>query len=257
MFHLCAYYESTTNGVTYAEVNGVFDQVIPGDASNRFQFQGDWELMASYASGINLTAARINAPSFRMLGLPEIYPGNDTADVPTIDQIVQYYGHGPRFVKNEPVIVEVSRGGADAQPVVCGLWVRPKPNPAPAGPVFTFPFTTSNTIVAGSWSTSALTAVQTLPAGVYAVVGCRVLANDAFFARLVFPASDRAPQQHVMRPGCLVNDAYGDLTLGDPFTMGRMGLWGYFENIAIPSLELIGDSAGAESCVVYLDLIKV
>lgn len=253
MHNLVAFYESITNGSTYTEVDGVLDQSMTLDGANRFIMPSNsrWRPLGAYASGINLTAARISAPSLREVALPEIYPGNDTADVPTIDQIVQFYGYGKPFKANEPVIIEVSRGGADAQPVVCALWLAPEFKPAVRGDAFTMTFTSTNVIVAGSWSLSALTAVQTLPAGTYEIVGMACLCNDAFFCRLVFPG------QGQYRPGVLVQDAYGDLILNDPFRMGRFGSFGRFVNTALPAIEVIGDAAGSEPVVIYLDLVRV
>lgn len=251
MHNLVAFYESITNGSTYTEVNGVFDQSMTLDSASRFIMPGNWIPQKAYASGINLTAARISAPSYREVCLPEIYPGNDTADVPTIDQVVDMYGYGKPFRTNEPVSIEVSRAGTDAQPVVCAMWLAPKITPAVKQPAYTMVFDSTNVIVAGSWSASTLTPRQILPAGTYEVVGMSVLCNDAFFARLVFPG------QGQYRPGVLVNDAYGDLTLNDPFRMGRFGSYGRFVNTAIPSIEVIGDSSGSEPAVVYLDIVKV
>lgn len=257
MFHTLAFYEAITNASIYAEVSGVFDPVVPMDAASRFLIQQDLRIDKAYASGVNLTAARIQAPTLLSLAYPEIYPANDTADVPTVDTVVDYYGHGPVIPRNDPLSVAVSRGGADAQPCVCALWMRKQFTPAPAGPSYKFPYTFTITLVAGSWTAGTLTAVQQLPTGLYAVIGAQVLCNDAILARFVFPAQQSVPEQQVMRPGVLVQDAYGDLTLMDPFGPGKMGTFGVFDSVAPPSIEILGDAAGAESGLAYLDLVRI
>lgn len=249
--NLLAFYESITNGSVYAEVNGVLDQSMNLDSASRFYMPGPWKLLASYASGINLEAARVNSPSLRSLVLPEIYPANDTADVPVLDAVCLYEEFGPRFIANEPVIVEASRAGADAQPVIAALWVTPAFKAATKGPAFAVRGAFTATLTAGTWVLASLTLNQTLPAGRYEVVGMVCVCNDAFLCRLVFPGVGQ------FRPGVLVNDAYGDLTLMDPFRNGRFGAFGQFDNYAIPSVEVLGDAAGAETGFVLLDLVKV
>lgn len=245
-------YESMTNGVTYQEVNGVLDQSMTLDAASRFAAPGAWQVMAGYVMGINLTAARINAPSMRSLILPEIYPSSPVADVPTIGVgpiIMERYG--PRFAPQEYFIVEISRGGADAQPVMWGLWIGPDITAPALGPAYTAVATASPTIVAGSWVLASLSFNQTLPAGRYQVIGLGVVCNDCTFARLVFPGLSQ------YRPGVVVQDAYGDFPWGQRFRYGGMGSFGEFVHNAPPAMEFLGDTAGAESAVVYLDLIKV
>jgi len=251
VFNLIAFYESLANGSAYAEVNGVLDQSMTLDSSSRFYMPGPWRLLGSYAMGIDLSAARINAPSLRHLVLPEIYPCNDTADVPTVSAVCTYDEFGPRFVANEPVVIEASRGGADAQPVLGGLWVAPQFKAATKGPAFTVVGAFTVTIAAGSWVLGSIVLNQTLPAGRYEVVGMAAVCNDATFVRLVYPGVGQ------FRPGVLVQDAYGDLLIRDPFRFGRFGTFGQFDNYAVPAVEVLGDTAGAETGALYLDLVKV
>lgn len=251
MWSLVCGYESMTNGVTYQEVNGVIDQSMTLDAAFRFAAPGAWQIMAAYAMGINLTRARINAPSFRSKGLPEIYPTNPTADVPSNDGPISLGRYGPRFAPQEYFIVEISRGGADAQPVTWGLWVGPDVTPAVVGECITYVATASPTIVAGSWVLSQLVFDQQLPAGRYQVVGMGVVCNDCTFARLVFPGLAQ------FRPGVVVQDTYGDKPWNQRYRYGEMGSWGEFWHNAPPQMEFLGDTAGAESAVAFLDLVKV
>lgn len=251
MWSLIAGYESITNGSAYAEVNGVLDQSMTMDANFRFAIPGAWQLMAGYAMGINMTAARVNAPSMRSLVLPEIYPTNPTADVPTMDGPIILGRYGPRFAPQEYAIVEVSRGGADAQPCLWGMWIGPDITPGVVGPTFTLVASATPTIVAGSWVLAALTFNQSLPAGKYQIVGLGVVCNDCTFARLVFPGLSQ------YRPGVVVQDTYGHLPWSQIFRMGGMGVYGEFLHNAPPSMEFLGDTAGAETAAVYLDIIKI
>lgn len=248
---LFGFYGSITNASVYAQVNGVQDQSQTLDSGNRLQVRNNAEILAAYVMGINLTAARFNSPSLRGFVMPQVYPCNPTADVRTTDKPMLSKGRWPRLQQWEGLSLEVSRGGADAQPVIGLVWLHTGSQPIPNGHVYTLPFTASPTIVAGSWVNVALTPEQTLPAGRWCVVGMAVVCNDATAARLVFPG------EAYERPGVIVQDVYGDQPTDDDFRMGRFGVFGEFEHNAPPSLDVLGDTAGAESAVVYLDLIKV
>lgn len=251
MHTLVAFYESITNGSTNVEVNGVLDQSMTLDAANRFQSPWLGQVRAAHVHGVNLSAARINAPSLRTIALPEIYPAAPAADIAANTGPIVMGDRGPRLQPQESFIIEVSRAGADAQPVLGALWISPQIIPAAAGPAITVRATASPTIVAGSWVLASITFDQVLPAGTYEVVGLAVVCNDCSYARLVYPGVSQ------FRPGVVVQDAYGDYPWTPEFRFGRFGSFGRFVHNAPPSIEFLGDTAGAESAVVYLDVIKV
>ena len=251
MFTTVGFYESITNGASLVEVNGVLDQSMTTDAANRFQAPGAWTIFAAHLMGVNVTRAQIFAPSFRQLQLPEIYPVLVAADVPTLDGPVIYGPRGLSLVPAESFILNVSRGGADAQPVMGALWLGPGMTPATMGKTYSVYATATPTIVAGSWVLAPLTFDQQLPAGKYEVVGMAVVCNDCSYARLVFPGN------YQYRPGVVVQDTYGDKPYSDAFRMGKFGKWGEFVHNAPPQVEFLGDTAGAESAIVILDLVKI
>lgn len=251
MHGIAAFYESQTNGVTYDALSVVVDQSLTPAQSQGYQFPKNYRVLAAFVMGVNLTAARINSPSLRNFVLPEITPGLPSATVTTRPPITDYRGQGPVVLANESVVVETSRGGADAQPVLAALWITDRFTPAPGGQIFTCVATTTNTLIAGAWTLSALTFNQTLPSGRYAVVGMEVVCGDAAMARLVFPG------QNQWRPGCVVDLAYGNIITPPIFRYGYMGMFGEFMNTAQPQVEIFGLVAGAETATVYLDLIKV
>lgn len=251
MHGIACFYESQTNGVTYDALNVVVDQSLTPAQSQGYLFPRNYRVMAAFVMGVNLTAARINSPSLRNFVLPEIVPGLPSATVTTRPPITDYRGQGPVVLANESVVVETSRGGADAQPVTAALWITDRFTPAPGGQIFTTTASFANTLIAGQWTLSPLTFNQTLPSGKYAVVGMEVVCGDSALARLVFPG------QNQWRPGCVVDLAYGNIITPPIFRMGYMGLYGEFFNTAQPQIEMFGLVAGAENGVCYLDLIKV
>lgn len=251
MWTLVAGYQSMTNGVVYQPVNGVLDQSMTLDSSNRFAIPGPWQLFAAAVVGINLQNARINAPSLRSFILPEIYPTIPAAAIPSGKGPIILGKNGPRFASQEYAIVEISRAGADAQPVTWGMWIGPDITPAAAGQPFCAVATATITLVAGSWVLGSLAFNQTLPAGRYQVVGMGVTAATSAFARLVFPGLSQ------YRPGVMVQVAYGDFPWTDDFHYGKMGSMGEFVHNAPPSIEVLGLSAGATAITAFLELVKI
>lgn len=251
MHILAAFAASIANGTTYGALSAVTDQALTVSSNSRYILPQRWRITKGYVQGPNLTAAQIDAPSLRNLGLPEIYPTVVGTAPPTLTALAEWDDMGPLVQQNEEVTVRISRGGADAQPVQAGLWMYDKFTPAPRGPVFTIPATAIITQVANAWVNGPLTFAVTLTAGRYAVVGMAVVANDVMLARLIFPGMSQ------WRPGVVVDAAYGNKKQPDPFRAGRMGLYGEFWNTAQPQIETFGLVAGSEAITAYLDLIKV
>lgn len=250
MHTLAAFFESITNGATLTEVNGVADQSLTMDTSNRIQVPGPWQLLGATAIGADLTRVQFNAPSFRRMILPEVYPNDDTGNVPTVAQPCLWRDYGPKFDAYDFFIPNVSRGGAGAANVTVLAWIGPQFVPAPVGPTYTLVGTVTPTLTAGTWVLANPVWDQQLPVGNYHVVGMYAVVNDATACRLVFPGGAQ------FRPGVLVNDGYGDITAGDPFRFGRFGSFGKFAYNAMPQIEVLGHTAGAEAVTVGLDLIK-
>ena len=251
MITTVGFYESMANGSAYAEVNGVPDQSITQDSSFRFLSPGRWRFTGAYVMGINLSQARLNAPSLRSMVLPEIYPANDAAVVPSGDGVLWLGSRGPVLNPAENFWLEISRAGADAQPVLGVVWLEDTHTPATVGPTYTMSGSVAPTLTVGTWVLAAATWNQVLPAGRYEVVGMQVVCNDAIACRIVFPGVSQ------YRPGVVCNDAYGDYSWNDRFRMGNAGAWGQFDSYAMPQFEFLGYAAGAETAQVFLDVVKV
>lgn len=252
MHTLAAYGASITNGTVYGQVVGVADGALTRDASNNYIMPANMQLLAAFVVGANLTAVQLQAPSLRNIAYPEIYPVEVAAPtaIPTGYNIREFGQSGPRLVMNESLGVYVSVGGAAPAVVHAGLWLTDRYTPAPPGMVTTLVATATITAVAQAWVLGTLAFNTQLAAGEYAVVGMDVKGTQDSLARLVFPGSTN------FRPGCVVNQAYGNRGWQDAFRMGRMGLWGSFVFNSPPQLEVFGHTAGADSLTVYLDVVK-
>jgi hypothetical protein len=107
--------------------------------------------------------------------------------------------------------------------------------------------TVTGTSVTDVWTNlGTLTVEDRLEGGDYAVYGMQAFDNNGtgLLARLVFPSGQ------VMRPGCLVMP--NATSQGHPFFHGGAGLWGVFNFLALPSLEVLDGTGASNTFNVFL-----
>ena len=251
MHHLAAFYAAVTDSTNNQAVAGVLDGALPYDSSSRFLYSEPQQVLAAFAMGDAILAARINAPSLRNFLLPSISP-IEVAAVPASSPGMAWYGqNGPRLLATEGVCVEVSVGVQTIDTAYAAIWSTPKFVPAPLGPIFTARATSTITTVVGSWVLGSFAFEQTLPSGRYAVVGMHATGATSALCRIIFPGGT------TLRPGVIVMPNADAVILSQPFRYGAMGLWGTFINTAQPQVELLGTSAASIALTLFLDLVKI
>jgi hypothetical protein len=251
MHILAGFYGSIANGSVYTAIPGAVDAALTLLPSSYYLSGQKIRLLAAAGLGASMTALQLDAPSLRVLALPEVYPAIAAAAVPDRYAFCFYGTNGPQIQANEGFLLKASVGGGAASDNFGALWLAPQFVNAPPGPSMTVPFTATITAVKGSWVLGALTAATTLPVGRYAVVGMEAVASNTWLARLVFPGSSIQ-----FRPGVIANTTYGRVGQTQYNRFGGMGSFGEFDSTALPALEIFGLAAGAAAPTVYLDLIK-
>lgn len=250
-----------TFGYAGAKTDSTANEAIaaPADASltrtaNGNQYLMPYDATVVWAAALNdtITRARLNYPSYRDLGLPEINPLNLVAEF-TGEVLLWSPGwNGPRVRKTEELGADVSNGASTVDTAAVIVCIADSPPVAiPGGRRFTVRGTTTQTLVANAWTLGGITLDQTLPFGRYGVIGIEAQGADAVAARLVFT------DQTKYRPGCVSHETVG---LGDrqqTMRYGRMGLLGTFEQTSPPNVELLGFTAGAETVAIILDLVEM
>ena len=252
MLHVIAWSGAKTDSTANEAAPTIADEsVTPSATGNRYLI--DYDCTLAWASALNdtITRARFNIPSYRDLGLPEIFPLNAVAE-PSADYDVCVWGaNGPRLRANEGIGADSSNGASTVDTIHIAVGLLTGIDPIPAGRRFTVRGTAAQTLVASAWTTGAITLDQDLPAGRYGVIGMQVTCNDGVFARLVFPMNTK------YRPGVPVGETIAIL---DPRQNGRAGQWGLlgvFTDRAPPQLQILGGTAGAETPAVILDLVEM
>lgn len=249
MFHTIAWFEDedTTGGVTFS-LDAVPDQSIFTSGDDIRVPQGLANLIGELAvcDATTPAFARIESPSLRQSANQAIEPIADSVDVLT--GLAQMHPRQPRpLVVGESLnfIQRSTNAGAIEHWGVA--WLGDGPQQAVQGNVFTVAADAAITQVDGAWTSGGLTFRQTLPAGVYQVVGMRVRGATGVVARLIFVGSG-------VRPGVPMLHAVDEGPSDMPFRFGHMGVYGSFDLNQPPTLEVLGGTATAQ--VVLLDLIR-
>jgi len=249
MFHFLAFGGLKTDSTADEAAPGVVDQGWNLNAQSRYIMPKKMKVFAAGAMNDTITRARINAPSLRNLGLPEIYPAT-VSDDPAALPLVAYYGvNGPELQATEAVGIDTSNGASTVDRVHAWLALRERIYPIPSGKRFTIVGTSAQTLILDAWTAGTITLGQDLPFGTFSVIGMSCVCNDAWGARLIFPGYTS------WRPGIPNTMAYAGIDAMQLFRNGAQGEWGQFVSTQPPQLELIGNAAGAETATVFLDLV--
>lgn len=247
-FHLCAFFASLTNGSTNAAVAAVQDNWLTRTVASTFTLPRPMKVRLAYAAGVSLLRTRINTPSFRYVGLPYVGPINLTLAIPSPPNIYDLGDNGPTIPTVDDLVIENSLGGAAPENEFGLIWLQDRMVSSPGQAEYRIRYTATITGVAGSWVAGTMTPDQTLPNGRYAVIGMDAIGTNLAAARLIFAGGGP-------RPGCLGRNAVGSIQV-PVFTSGQLGVYGSFDSIAQPNLEVfaIGANTAQE---IYLDLIRI
>jgi hypothetical protein len=247
-FHLCAFFASLTNGSTNAAVAAVQDNWLTRTVANTFTMPRPMKARAAYSAGAFLQRARINTPSFRYVGLPYVGPVNQTLTVPSPPNVYDLGDNGPLIPTVDDISIEHSLLGAAPENELTLLWLQDRMVSSPGQAEYRIRYTAAIAGVTGQWASGTMTPDQTLPNGRYAVIGMDAIGTNLVGARLIFAGGGP-------RPGCLgrnaVNGIYNTL-----FTSGALGVYGTFDSLAQPNLEVFVSGANAVQ-EIYLDLIRI
>ena len=250
MFTLVGFFDKTTHA-DLAAVDAIPDPHIRVSGDDIYVPMWN-KIMAVEATGAGIAQCRLQSPSLRRLANQRIVPVNATVSPPTADRMryFQDFKEHPRTLDIAEALNAYAVNGADTWEFIL-VWLMDKIEPIPAGEMFSIESTViaAVTFIEGAWVNGAMTFTQTLPAGRYAIVGMRPEDGNLHAARLVFPDVSHRPGALATTDGTYYNK--------DLFRYGRLGSWGEFEHDAAPSVDFLGNTAGARSPEVYFDLIQV
>lgn len=247
MQHILAYTASATAGGTNVDIPGVFD----GWASlqnGHYLLPQDMYLQAAYAQGATITGAQVNAPTLRVITLPQIQPLNVAVAPGTLVPFARYWPGAYKISKVDELALNTSNGAGAPERHIGGYCVTDRNLNIPQGDIITIVGT--GTITGGnlSWGAGTFTLTTGLPVGRYSVVGIDVIGANLVFARLVFTNGG-------VKPGCIARQAM-NITPWDDFRFGHMGELGQFDSTSLPGIELFGTAAPTTQTI-FLDVVKI
>lgn len=244
--HLFAAGGSIPTTSTYFAIPNVTDTFLTKTA---FGMYGpvSMKLLMGYVRGVNVSAARLNAPNLRAIGPPALWPFDIAANPPNLPPLIRVRKCGPIVPAQDPFNVEVSTivaAAADAQSL---LLFGDGPPQEDSRACRTIIATAVGTLVNNAWVATDLILGQTLPAGMYDIVGFAAFGTGLLAARLIFPTQ-------LERPGVLAQQAFSEYDDSD-FRYGAFGVFGSFINTSLPTVELFGYAAGSAQSF-FLDIVQ-
>lgn len=246
-WHLCCYSGSVPNTGANNDVAFVTDSVLT-KSNNHAILPQDGQLIAAAVIGESLNRVRLNTPAARYVSLPSVVPPIVGTTVPSNPNIANF-DDGPLTIpKADEVAFEFTQAGAGAEVQKAGVIFSFGKRPVPSGQKYRIRGTAAITGSTSAWVNGAITLDSTLPRGMYAVVGLQVVATNIFLGRLVFPGAS-------YRPGCLGQESAG-LMPAPIFTDGTLGVFGEFDSVNTPALDIICLGA-CNAQTVYMDIIKI
>lgn len=250
MHHMFAWVGIVAQNAVGAYIPAPTDQVLTKYDVNTFLPERTLRLQRMYGLCPDATVVQLDSPLLRPIGPPELYPfnvGTEPSDLPPVN----FFDNAALpWVTNDPLGVKVTRAGAAA--AVCSVfgWISDTPVQKIDGPTWPVKLSVpSTTLTTTGWVAATPTIGQSLPPGNYRITGMACFGATLLAARLVL-------QSQVWRPGAIAIDTLGEYDW-DLFRRGKFGEYGVFNAYALPSVELLGLSAGATTATIWLDIQPV
>jgi hypothetical protein len=263
VYQILAYAANNAALAVLADTPNVSDQnFVP--RNGHWFFQEPYELMAKACIGLNLTAAQLFDSTWNAINVPQIYPINLLATIPSNPQVEDLRLFPIDIPQNEEIALQLSNNlGAGNQWQFGLLWISPKGSsrqlPSPPAPIGNMGrvralFTATIVLTAGQWSPDVIITIPNLlRGGTYCVAGLNIVCPNGIAYRLNFP---RAPlfMGRKLVAGNLVDAAYGNVVQKEKDAW--LGPLGYFDNVEYPLISILGAVSTASTTYTgYLDLI--
>lgn len=247
MFHVAAYRNAALGAVADTEIAALADSVL-SISNNHFRLVDAMSLLAACFMSPTAIRARLDSPSLRILGRPQILPVN--VGVLPVDRgkVMELWRNPYRLPIREEIAIQATAAPGTTEVGVGLIWVTGGVIQPPPGQVQWVRATSTTAAVAGAWTLLTYTLDASLPSGYFAVVGSEHQSANAQAHRLIFPGQ-------VYRPGFLSRTAEGNQS-PNPNYYGYFGEMGRFVNDNPFQVEVLANAADAAH-VLYVGLVPV
>lgn len=257
MHHLSAFFVAAGVNAADTAAARVADTVF-SDNGTGFVYTDPVVIRGVSHLAASATRARWNSAVLNRNGPSQIWPVNRSATPPSPPRIMDLSSMPILMPRAEPVNVLVSNNlGAATEATTTFIWLT--------GPTWSRQQTPGQfrlvvratgavAIVGNAWSgPGTVTFPDNLLGGWYAVNACYVQSTTLRAFRLVFPRAPMYANRAPFRPGHLASAALGDL---EPYDLPKdeLGTWGAFHSFEPLQIEVYGDTTGASTQEIRLDL---
>lgn len=249
MYHLLANFNSAVASATPTDIAPVQDEIMLIQNGHWVPQQDQYVWFAQLNGGDPSFSGQIITPALRQVTSPFIRPIMSGQTNAVEMQIADWRANSVKLKGLEEVelLVTQASGGALPATVLLGVSTGPITQP-PSGTVYTMRGVGAATLIAGIWNIVPIVWQDTLPAGVYSVIGMEYIGVSALASRLIF-------EQQVWRPGC-PGISGGGVGTGRLFTRPLLGEWGRFNSYRMPNVQCLASAADTAQ-VVYLHFVRV
>lgn len=247
--HLLAYQASLVLN-TPTTMAGLVDAAITRSATSAlYILPKRMQCLAGVGMSAGMQRVQLSSPSLRQTNIPYFRPVIQSLR-PTSGALVCWLADQPLWLPELEELgpIATTNTNPGPEPGTFLLWLADQILPVPPGDILTARATATFAAVANSWTMGSFTFEQSLPNGLYALVGSEHISTTAIAHRWSVPGQ-------LFRPGFLSHQAIGDLQDFRLLTR-RLGSCGTFFNTSPPQLEVLCTAADA-SHEIYLQLVKL
>jgi hypothetical protein len=248
MWHTCAYFGNIALTSTNQPINALADNVFKIGSQNGFVLQEDMMLLGAYAGGIGISNPALKSPKLNQFNPLIITPSSLTQAVANAKQKALWPYRPFTFRNQEEVTATVDNTNAGAQNMTLVTDFSNGIDPVPNGEELFVRFSSTTTAVANAWTLLTFTLTQTLPEGVYALIGSEIFSTTGIAHRYTLWGQ-------FYRPGFPSSTAQSNLQ-SDAIQTLQMGMGGQFSNVTLPNIEVLCSAADA-AFTGFMRVIKV
>lgn len=246
-YHLAAY-QGSSHDVVGLDATPIQDDILTIQ-NGHFLPNQDMLLFAMYAGGNILSYVTLNTPTTRQISVPRMLPISGTILPPTDPNVIDLRQNPLRLRAVEEIQMLNTLGtNASNIPFVNLLCMGSNLDIVPRGDVLTLHGVSTTAAVSLAWTSINITFDNTLPAGLYAIVGAQVQSTNALAHRFIF-------KDQFWRPGFLSINSFGNRTAFD-YYRGGMGKLGEFTTVTYPIMQVLCNGADAAHDVTW-EIVRI
>lgn len=256
MFAMLANSLATGGAVTNADMPAAADPAF-SIRNDHYILTEQYNLLGGCAFGADITALQGNTPHLTWVNPPQVYPPNLSVTVPANVQTWDLRRSPLALPQGEEIQWGTTASGSETETLFTWLGTPSWNMSVPQGGLWRGLVLCTGTVtkVAGAWSADGTLAITNqLRSGTYCVIGAYCVLTGLLAFRLNF-THQPLYNGRKLYPGDIAAASYAQIP--NRFGDNWLGIWGYFNTVELPLLEVWGIASGAVTPSVLLDCVYV